>query len=148
MASNFVKLFDKFIKNPALKGSFSEQLVKHLRLTELHSADPNKVVYLYRIPHENINIQGTTHGGALATLVDLTTTISILKVTPNRTTSISLNTEFLAGTKPSDEIKIETTIKKAGRNVIFTSCEMFHGDKLVCTGTHIKAAMKDEWEFL
>jgi acyl-coenzyme A thioesterase 13 len=148
MAGNFAKLFDKFVKNPALKNSFGDQLVKHLRLTDLHAADPSKVVYLYRIPHENINIQGTTHGGALASLIDLTTTISILKVTPNRTTSISLNTEFLVGTKPSDELKIETTIRKAGRNIIFTSCDMYHGDKLICTGTHIKATMKEDWEFL
>jgi acyl-coenzyme A thioesterase PaaI-like protein len=89
-----------------------------------------------------------THGGALATIVDLATTISILKVMPNRTTSISLSTEFHSATKPGDEIQIETLIKKAGRNIVFTSCDILHGQKLVCTGTHIKAVMKDDWEFL
>lgn len=148
MKGNFPQLFEKFMRNPTLRSSFSEQLAKHIRLTDLHSANPNKVSYLYRIPHENINIQGSTHGGALAALIDLTTTISILKVMANRTTSISLSTEFLAATKPSDEIQIETTIKKAGKNIVFTSCDIFHGPKLVCTGTHIKAVAKEDWDFL
>lgn len=144
----FGQLFEKFVKNPNLKGSFSEPLIKHLRLTDAHSADPNKVVYLYTIPKENVNVQGTMHGGALATLVDLVTTVSIIKVTPCRTTSISLATEFLAPSKPSDELRVETTVKKAGKNIVFTECEIYNKDKLVCTGSHIKAVMSDNWEFL
>lgn len=38
------------------------------------------------------NIQETVHGGALATMIDIATTISMLRLTKNRTISISLNT--------------------------------------------------------
>jgi hypothetical protein len=46
MAGNFAQLFDKFIKISALKGSFGEQLLKHLGPTELHAADVSKAAYL------------------------------------------------------------------------------------------------------
>jgi acyl-coenzyme A thioesterase PaaI-like protein len=50
---------------------------------------------MYKVPQSHKNIQNTCHGGALATLVDVSTTISILRMTAHRTISVSLNTEFL-----------------------------------------------------
>jgi acyl-coenzyme A thioesterase PaaI-like protein len=41
------------------------------------------------------NIQETVHGGALATMIDVITTIGMLRMTVHRTISISINTEFL-----------------------------------------------------
>lgn len=47
---------------------------------------------MYKVNHSLKNIQDTCHGGALATLIDVATTISILRMTNHRTISISLNT--------------------------------------------------------
>lgn len=47
---------------------------------------------MYKVTQNHKNIQDTCHGGALATLIDVSTTVSILRMTPHRTISVSLNT--------------------------------------------------------
>lgn len=48
------------------------------------------------------------HGGALTTLVDVATTVNILRLTPHKTASLSINTEFLNAVKLGHDIGIET----------------------------------------
>lgn len=60
--------------------------------TDKYENDPKKAFYMFKVPPTYKNIQDTCHGGALATLVDVATTVSILRVTSHRTISISLNT--------------------------------------------------------
>ncbi len=59
---------------------------------EKYPDNHKKACYRYIFHKNQVNIQGTVHGGALATMVDVATTISILMLTPMRTISISLNT--------------------------------------------------------
>jgi acyl-coenzyme A thioesterase PaaI-like protein len=54
---------------------------------------------MYHVISAHKNVQDSCHGGALAALVDVATTINILRMTSNRTVSISLNTEFLNAVK-------------------------------------------------
>jgi acyl-coenzyme A thioesterase PaaI-like protein len=63
---------------------------------------------MYKVPHGHKNIQDTCHGGALSTLIDVSTTISILRMTHHRTISVSLNTEFLNVVKLDQDVGIET----------------------------------------
>ena len=46
------------------------------------------------------------HGGALSTLIDVATTIAIIKMTSRKTISISLNTEFMNPVKVGTQIGI------------------------------------------
>ena len=39
-----------------------------------------------------VNLQGSMHGGAIGSLIDVVTTISILKATPIKNASINLST--------------------------------------------------------
>lgn len=47
---------------------------------------------MYKVTQAHKNIQDTCHGGALGTLIDVATTVSILRMTAHRTISVSLNT--------------------------------------------------------
>lgn len=74
------------------------------------------------------------------------TTVSILRVSPHRTISISLNTEFLNVIKVGEEVEVETEVSKIGRNIVFTDCRLFtdphHKRKLACKGSHVKAVLQ------
>jgi acyl-coenzyme A thioesterase 13 len=102
----------------------------------------NRVAYKFIVPAETVNLQGSMHGGALSTLVDIVTTISILKATPIKNASINLSTEFLSPAKINSELVIETFIKKLGTTIVFTDCEIFHDNKLIAKGIHTKAFAK------
>ena len=80
------------MNNPKVKSSFLEQFVKNITLLDKYENDPNRVAYKYIIPPETVNLQGSMHGGALSTLVDIVTTISILKASPVKNASINLST--------------------------------------------------------
>jgi acyl-coenzyme A thioesterase 13 len=96
MIRSTAEVLKLYANNPALKGGFGEAFGRGLIATDKLDADPKKAYYEYKFPLHHVNIQETVHGGALATMVDVATTISILRMTPLRTISISLNTEFLS----------------------------------------------------
>ncbi len=44
-----------------------------------------------------------------------------------------------------DELQINTQIRKLGRNVLFSDCEIYLGNNIVCKGSHIKAMLSGNW---
>lgn len=125
---------------------------KGLRATDKHLDDPKRAFYMYHVPASHKNIQDTCHGGALATLIDVATTISMLQLTIHRTISISLNCEFLNVVALDQEIGVETEITKIGKNIVYSDCRIYthmhHGHgKLAARGSHIKSILPDKWEW-
>ena len=84
-----------YVENPHLSNTFIEQFGRNLVAMDLHENESSKATFRFRFPKTHGNIQATVHGGALASLIDISTTISIVRMTPLRTISINLNTEFL-----------------------------------------------------
>lgn len=84
-----------YAENSHLPGTFSQQFGKGLIALDKHENDPERASYRFFFPKNQGNIQATVHGGALASLIDISTTISMVRMTPLRTISINLNTEFL-----------------------------------------------------
>ena len=60
--------------------------------TDKYENEIKKAFYMYKVTQAHKNIQDTCHGGALGTLSDVATTVSILRMTAHRTISVSLNT--------------------------------------------------------
>lgn len=58
-------------------------------------------------------------------MVDVITTVAMLRVTPMRTISISLSTEFLNVVKMGEEVELDTEITKIGKNIVFSECRIF-----------------------
>ena len=85
-------------------------------------------------------------------MVDVITTVGMLRLIANRTTSISLNTEFMRPIKVEQEVQIDTEVTKLGKNIVFADCRIYtnpgHDRKLACKGQHIKAVLKDDWDFM
>ena len=81
-----------YCANPHLQGGFGEDFGKRLIALDRYEDNPKLASYKYTfLPHQK-NIQETIHGGALATMIDVLTTISMLRMTHMRTISISLST--------------------------------------------------------
>jgi acyl-coenzyme A thioesterase PaaI-like protein len=79
-------------QNPGLPHTFSEQFSKHLVAQDKFENIPEKAAFKMLFPKQHGNIQATVHGGALSTLIDVATTIAIVRMTPLRTLSISIST--------------------------------------------------------
>lgn len=73
-------------------------------------------------------------------------------MSPLRTISISLNTEFLRVIKVTDQVHIDTEVSKIGKNIVFTDCRIFTGEgkglRLACKGQHTKSILADRWNFM
>ena len=87
-------IFQKFVANPSLKNSFGESFCQNLSILNEYPDDLLRVSYMYVVQPHNVNILGTLHGGAICSLVDVTTTISNMKTSQYRHVSVSLSTEF------------------------------------------------------
>ncbi len=85
-------------------------------------------------------------------MIDVITTIGILRMTHMRTISISLTSEFLNVIKIGEEVEIDTEITKIGKNIVFTDCRIYtdplHKKKLACKGQHIKSVLHEHWNFM
>lgn len=78
--------------SPQLVGGFGEDMGLRCVALDKYQDNPKLSAFKYTfLPHQR-NIQSTVHGGALATMIDVITTVAILRMTPSRTVSISLAT--------------------------------------------------------
>ena len=81
-----------YAENPHLPNTFSEQFGKGMIAMDKYENEPDKAAFRFVFPKNQGNIQATVHGGALASLIDISTTIAMARMTPLRTISINLNT--------------------------------------------------------
>jgi acyl-coenzyme A thioesterase 13 len=142
-AKQALKLYNN---NPNLNGGFGHDFGVLCQALDKHADNPKLSSFRYVFQGNHKNIQDTVHGGALATMIDVITTIGILRMTPNRTISISLNSEFMNVIKVGEEVEIDTEVCKIGKSVVFTECRIFidplNTRKLACKGSHIKAIIQ------
>jgi acyl-coenzyme A thioesterase 13 len=138
--------------NPHLQGGFGHDFGVFCHALDKHHDNAKLSSFRYTFKSHQKNIQETVHGGALATMVDVITTVGILRLTPNRTISISLNTEFMSVIKVGEEVEIDTQVAKLGKNIVFTNCWIYTDPektrKLACQGQHIKAVIHEPWNFM
>ena len=77
----FADIFHRFVRLPIIQGSFAEKMYHKFEFLPGHLLEKNHstVVLRYKIEKDIINMNGSVHGGALATLLDCATTIAILR---------------------------------------------------------------------
>lgn len=141
-----------YCANQHLVGGFGEDFGRRMLALDRYEDNPRLAAFRYSFGTHQKNIQETVHGGALATMIDVVTTIGMLRMTHMRTISVSLSTEFLNVIKVGEEVEIETEIAKIGKNIVFADCRIFtdplHKRKLACKGQHIKSVLHEHWNFM
>jgi len=154
MASNtrFLQIFNKFVSNQNLKGSYAESIWKGFQLIDSHQIIQNENQILLRLKVEPsfCNYMGSIHGGALTTIVDCATTLAILNVDRNLRKSVSaeLNFSFMNPATTKDQLLIRAECSKVGKSLAFTSADIFteEGLKMVGKGQHIKAMLNQPYD--
>jgi len=112
-------------------------------LTIEKASDPEatSLVLRLRVVHSVQNFFGSLHGGAIATLVDLSTTMAIMQ---NMDTfpgvSTSLGVTYMAGCKPGETVRAEATVLRKGRTMAYTECCVYResDNVLMARGWHVK----------
>jgi uncharacterized protein (TIGR00369 family) len=127
-----------YLKKSVNRWNFS--VLKSLSVSSVEGESPDKVTFRFTVQPDMCNKGGSMHGGALMTLVDDTTTISLLASDPKLRAQVTSNleTRFLSPAMPGDDLTIVAKNDKLGKSVGFSSCEIYKDATLVALGTHVK----------
>jgi acyl-coenzyme A thioesterase 13 len=127
-------------------------------VSELKSNDNSKTIMLkdyeygfkYKVHQGTLNYWGAMHGGSIATLIDISSTIAITASdrTNRKNISIELGTSYLNPIYSNKIIYINCKVPKIGKTIAYSTIEVLDSDNLtvLATGTHTKAMLTDIWE--
>ena len=89
------------------------------------------------------NPMGKIHGGAMATWVDVLTSLAIFAFDEKErimSVSINITQDFINAGNIGEDIYFKAVVKKLGRNIAFTECVIYNQDmKILSTASHKKA---------
>ena len=144
----FKEIFSKFVFDPKLNGTYADPFYKGLRFFEpLESSNPHEFISSFLISKEYTNFLGNMHGGAMATLLDCTTTLVILKADRNmrKTVSVDFGLSFLNPANINDNLIIKSECTKLGKSLAYSDAKVFVGSKLIISFRHVKAFLKESY---
>ena len=132
--------------------SFGNQFVSKLHLHEehelYHKHKHNQLLMSLKVEPSMANLNGTLHGGAIATIIDVSTTIAVMSMDKKDRANVSaeLNMSFLSAAPIGEDIFVLSQVDRIGKNVAFTQCWIFNNmhDTLV-SGRHIKAFLDQKF---
>ena len=85
------------------------------------------------------NFGGSMHGGAIASAVDVATTIAIVADGGYPGVSTSLGCTYLNGCAPDEIVRLVPTVLRRGANLTYTECKLYRADGvLMARGCHVK----------
>ncbi|KAL4483947.1 hypothetical protein ABPG72_013953 [Tetrahymena utriculariae] len=149
----FKPLFEQFIHHPNLKHTFAGPIYGKFKLIEDPHPLINKesqILLKYKVPKSMCNFFGVAHGGALATLIDCSTTLAILKADETRrlTTTIELSQHCLSPCHISEEILIKAECIRIGKTIAFAQAEIYNegGRQIAVTGRQTKYILPKPWD--
>jgi acyl-coenzyme A thioesterase 13 len=81
-------------------------------------------------------------GGALATLLDVTTTLALLKLNQAKTVSVEMNMSYLSPAPLNKELFVRAEALRFGRSLCYSQAEVYDEKlKMLYTGRHVKAVV-------
>ena len=114
------------------------------------SAPENEGTFLVEIKIDNTlaNVNQVIHGGALASLVDLTSTAALFNTKLRKPgVSVDMHLSFIKPAKLNETILVEGRVVKAGNKVAYLKADVYlkdgdgiklNKDLLIATGSHTK----------
>lgn len=126
--------------------------------SELKSNDKSKTIILqenefcfkYQVHPGTLNYWGAMHGGSIATLIDIASTIAITASdrTNRKNISIELSTNYVGPIYSNKIVYVNCKIPKIGKTIAYSTIEVLDSDNLsiLATGSHTKAMLTDIWD--
>jgi len=109
----------------------------------------HEVLFRMSVSDEFCNALNTMHGGAISTLIDITTTIAISGFDKNLRQNVSaeLSTYYLNPIKINSQILIHVKVPKIGKTLAYSHADIYEDEnlKLCVNGSHIKAMLDKTW---
>ncbi|OZJ06771.1 hypothetical protein BZG36_00385 [Bifiguratus adelaidae] len=108
------------------------------------SASQGRVVFELIVEDADCNILGNAHGGFMATLVDICSTLAMYsansKYFQTGGVSVDLHTTYVNAAPSGTRLAIECEVTKVGRSLANNLVTIISADtgKVLCTGTHTK----------
>jgi uncharacterized protein (TIGR00369 family) len=93
------------------------------------------------VDRHHLNPAGMSHGGLLATLMDVGIAYNAAQVAGDGAffMTMGLNLSFLSGARPGDWIETRSRVSRRGRSTLFGTGEIWSGERLLMTGSGIYA---------
>ncbi|ORZ29335.1 HotDog domain-containing protein [Catenaria anguillulae PL171] len=103
----------------------------------------NTLVAQLVVGDKHLNTWGTLHGGMIATLVDVITSIAICEAGhPTTGMSVELSASYVKAAPNGSTIVVVAEVERIGGNLAFSRCQLFtsvnDGGFLVASGRHTK----------
>ena len=131
-----------------LKGSgFCVDMFRNIKYIENHPlASPKSIVFSYRVTEADSNVNKVMHGGAIATLIDMTTSIAVTAFDRGHrnNVSIELSCTYLKPVLLNSNIYIFCKVPKIGKTVAYVNAEILpttDESDIWVTGNQVKAML-------
>lgn len=111
--------------------------MKHNGGLEFRQLTEKEYEFKTEIQDYHINAGGVTHGGFIMSMLDSGMGTAAHQVIEGSAVTISLNTNFIGGSKAGDKIIGLAKIKKKTRSLIFMYGQLKCGDKLLASAEGI-----------
>ena len=105
----------------------------------------SKDIYEFKttIKENHLNAAGITHGGFIAAFIDAGAgTAAHRSVDQNPCVTISLELKFISAVKLGQELVGKTKIQKKTKSMVFLTCELTAGNKIVATASGVWKILK------
>ena len=123
--------------------SLKPGFMKHNGGLLFRTISENEYEFKTTIKENHLNAAGITHGGFIAAFVDAGAgTAAHRSADNNPCVTISLELKFISAIKLGQELLGKTKIQKKTKSMVFLTCELTAGNKIVATASGVWKILK------
>jgi uncharacterized protein (TIGR00369 family) len=128
------------IKSEVSKKGF----IKHIGGIEFKKISENNFEFKTLVKEFNLNSQGISHGGYLATILDsgMGSAAHMVIGEDKNCVTISLDIKFIGGSKENDILVGKVLISKKTQSLVFVKADLFKSDQVIATASGIWKILK------
>ena len=128
------------IKSEVSKKGF----IKHIGGIEFKKISENNFEFKTSVKEFNLNSQGISHGGYLATILDsgMGSAAHMVIGKGKNCVTISLDIKFIGGSKENDILVGKVLISKKTQSLVFVKADLFKSDQVIATASGIWKILK------
>jgi len=120
--------------------SYSKTVLENIQLEKVNMQD-SSIIFKMKVSPKIANAAGNLHGGAIATIVDMMTTITIVIFDKHNRAGVSVNlgVSYVTAATIGETIFVESKLLKSGKNLAFSECTIRKSDgQVVASARHTK----------
>ena len=128
------------IKSEVSKKGF----IKHIGGIEFKKISENNFEFKTSVKEFNLNSQGISHGGYLATILDsgMGSAAHMFIGEGKNCVTISLDVKFIGGSKENDILVGKILITKKTQSLVFVKADLFKSENIIATASGIWKILK------